>query len=106
MRKAILLLIVFIIGLSANADYVVQPYSPYYQPPINTYTNEYDPNSSYQIQNQQQCINPYAYGRYRYRNNLLYPGTNPLLYGANVSGNQGILRNIGQSLLYSMMRGY
>lgn len=112
MRKILSVFLFLLIGLTANADYSFQTYDTFYNPSYNssynsfnnpsvkTYTEEYYPNNPYHNHYTQQCVNPYQHRRrYKYRNNL------PYLYGNNVSTNQGVVRNIGQSLLYSMLRG-
>lgn len=103
-----------------------QQYQPYpsYQPfvPIQTsqvvnypsnqtyeqsYNQEYS-KSPYQAQYQTQYVNPYQYQvPYGYANNMPYPVTNTSV--SNTTGPTGqIVKNIGQSLIYSMMnnRGY
>lgn len=100
MNRLTLLLILVLIGLSAQANYTVQTYQPvypshgYYQTPFQfpqQYVNPY----TYQ----QQCSTPYMYQRQ-------YPLMNPPGLNANTGGTQGIVKNIGQSILYSMMGGY
>lgn len=122
MNRLILLLMFISIGLSAQANYAIQTSQPLY--PIQTagyplvqpqYTQGYYQNP-YMAQNQQQyvnpyiyqqqCTNPYLYQR-QYRNILPYQAANSsVLNGDNTIGNQGIMKNIGQSILYSMLRGY
>ncbi len=105
------------IGLCVQADYTFQTYQPTYQSqPINysafqPYNQQYSETYSqnpYQSQCQGQYINPYQYQRpYIYGNNLPSTLVNSAMMG---QGNTGvprqIVKNIGQSLIYSMMRGY
>jgi len=112
---------VITIGLAAYADYTVQTIQPWYNPqtstlyssqPYNpTYNQTYDQGYSQdyyqnppQVQYQRQCINPYQYRRpyYGYSNTLPYAATGLL----NTGGTQNVVRNIGQSMIYSMFRGY
>lgn len=136
MNKIILLLIVISMGLSVQAfDWTsllyqpAQPYSSYQQYP--TYQS-YVPNQAiqnaqnidysatqaygqpysqayyqnpYQIQNQGQYINPYLNRRpYGYRNNLPY-NVVPAL-STTTTGTNSVAKSLGQSMLYSMLRGY
>lgn len=129
MKKIIVTLSIILAGLSVQAfNWSDLGYSPYQQGYNNTTvtqpttfsvvqpTNPTYNNMFYQDPNQVQCQipnqNPYSYQRpYGYVN----PYTariNPLLpspYNMNTTStsvpNQ-IVRNIGQSMLYSMMRGY
>jgi len=122
MNRIILLLIAIAIGLSANADYTIQTSQPVYpaqtygQQYIQPYNQVYNQNPYYQNQNpyqyQAQCVNPYQYQNsyYGYGNNSPYTGINPALSTLSGLGNTGgthqIVKNIGQSMLYSMLRGY
>lgn len=130
MNRGLLLLIIMVFGLAAKADYTVttvqplpqqyQAYQPYYQPlvpsqPVNystvqpygqTYNQGYyqDP---YQAQYHSQCYNPYQYQQpYVYGNNLPYSTVNSTTSATSTTGGNSILKNIGQSVLYSMLRGY
>lgn len=84
-----------------NIDYSAtqaygQPYSQaYYQNP-------------YQIQNQGRYINPYQYPRpYGYRNNLPYNVINTAVPAlSTTTGTNSVAKSLGQSMLYSMLRGY
>lgn len=121
MRKIILTLTAFTIGLSAHAagwaELLSSPYSQnttYSVPQTNSFSviqpaNPQYNNEFYQDPNQVQCQAPYV-NPYLYRNPYGYvnpytPRINPLLPSAT-STNSSIIKNIGQSLLYSMMRGY
>lgn len=107
-----LLLVAILIGLSAKADYTVQTYEPFYPNPAQPYYNQNYYANPYQAQYQtetanpylyqQQCVNPYLNRRYGYPGYLPYSTLN----GTTTGGAQGIVKNIGQSLLYSIMRGY
>lgn len=132
MKKIIIILSVILIGLSAKAfDWVGLGYQPYQQsntPQTTTFSvvqpanPSYD-NMFYQSPNQVQCqapyVNPYLYRRpYGYINPYNYTNpynvTNPLVqspYNTTTTTTSSsvptqIVRNIGQSMLYSMMRGY
>lgn len=130
MNKIILLLATLSIGLSVNAfdwsSLFSQQYQPYpqYRPfmnaqPIQTtqvvdssINSNYDPQynqtycqNPYQSQYQGQYVNPYLSRRiYGYGNNMPYYVRNSILPTNNNTGQA--VRNIGQSLLYSMVRGY
>lgn len=130
MKKIIIVLSIFVMGLSVHAlGWEDFGYSPYQQSvttvqpgalsvvqPVNSPYN----NMFYQDPNQVQCeapyINPYLYRR---PYGIINPYTgriNPVVqnpYNTNVTTNttttsvpNQIVRNIGQSMLYSMMRGY
>lgn len=122
MNKIILFLLVMTIGLSAQAfpwqNFISQPYqsgipaqptqpgfSTIQQPYGQTYNPGYYQNP-YQAQYQQQYVNPYPYqNQYGYANP--YTVVNPTTSGANnTAGTSQVMKNIGQSVLYSMMRGY
>ena len=123
MDKIMFLLIVMAATLSAQADVwssypnqVYQPYqlqntfqsvqSPDYsitQPSSASYNQGYYQNP-YQTQCLGQYINPYQrpYGSYS-----PYNVAGSVLSGSgSMGGTQQIVRNIGQSLLYSVLRGY
>lgn len=121
MNKIILFLIAVSIGLCAQADYTVQTYQPLYPaqpvgyPAIQPYAQQYNQQynqgyyqNPYQAQYQGQYVNPYQYPRpYGYGNNLPYTGMNSILpVSGNTGGTQQVVKNIGQSMLYSMLRGY
>ena len=133
MSRIIVFLMFVTIGLAAHADYKVttiqplqqpyqtyQPYQPYqaYQPlvpaqPVNystvqPYAQTYNQNyyqDPYQAQYQTQCVNPYQYQGQYYGNNLPYTTLSTPVTDTGSGGKQ-IIKNIGQSLLYSMIRGY
>lgn len=99
--------IVITFGLSAQAlswtDFILPSANyPIAQPnPYTQYNQAYYPNSY-----QTQCISPYQYQNpYSYSNNIPYSITNPTVSGTT-GGTSRILKNIGQSVLYSMIRGY
>lgn len=124
MNKIILLLIVMTIGLSAKAfDWTSLLYQPYVTPQItqpiqgtqvvdySTIPNYGQPyNQGYyrtQYQYPGQCVNPYQYQRpYAYGNNLPYVVNSALPVVNTTGGTQQIVKNIGQSMIYSMLRGY
>lgn len=118
MNKGILLLIAISIGLSAYADYTVTTQQPLYNAPVvdypmiqpypQPYAQPYYQNP-YQAQYQGQCVNPYQYqAPYLYRRNLPYTALNPAVTGLGTTTTTGgsVAKNIGQSILYSMLRGY
>lgn len=132
MKKIIMALTIFMMGLSVHAagwaELLSQPYQQtdtYVVPQANGYSvvqpvNSPYNNMFYQDPNQVQCQAPYT-NPYLYRRpyGVVNPYTgriNPFIqnpYAPNVTTtvnttsvpNQ-IVRNIGQSMLYSMMRGY
>lgn len=129
MKKIIIAFIVFIIGLSAHAvgwaELLSQPYAQnaYTVPQANTFSvvqpvNPAYNNMFYQDSNQVQCqapyVNPYLYRRPYGNINPYYYRANPLLQNpyntttttTSTSVPTQIVRNVGQSMLYSMMRGY
>lgn len=114
MNKIILFLMVILIGLSVNADGTAQTeqslypaqivdYSTIPQPP-QLYNNQGYYQNPYQAQYQTPYINPYQY-RMPY-----YSGANILPYSllgtGSTGGAQQIVKSLGRSILYSMMRGY
>lgn len=130
MKRTIMVLTIFIIGSVAHAVGWAELLSPPY-PQTNSYvfpqTNGYSvvqsanptyDNMFYQDPNQVQCqasyVNPYLYRRPYGQINPYSYGTNPLFQNpynmtpnattTNLGGQ--VVRNIGQSMLYSMMRGY
>ena len=129
MKKIIISLTVFMMGLSVHAagwaELLSQPYSQtdsYVVPQANgssvvqpnpTYNNMFyqDPN---QVQCQVPYTNPYLYRRpygqvnpYSYRvNPLLQSPYNTTPTAATTNLPNQVVRNIGQSMLYSMIRGY
>lgn len=121
MKKIIMLMGILAIGSSAFADYTVQTVSPaipiqtygsYYGQGYNqaynpVYTQNYGQNY-YQNPYQTQCQNPYTNPYYQYQRTYPYGGiNNPLsTLGNTTNGNNQIIKNIGQSVLYSMLRGY
>lgn len=128
MNRIILLLIAITIGLSANADYTVQTYQPLVpsqpiqpidyttnQPYMQTYNQQYSPTynqpyyqNPYQVQSQTQCVNPYQYQNpYTYGSNIPYSAINAATSSIGSGGvAPQIMKNIGKSMLYSMLRGY
>ncbi len=114
MNRLLLLFISVLIGLSAQANYTVSTYQPFYP----TYAQQYNQSTTQQYnqdcyqnpqqaQCQQQYVNPYQYQNqyYGYGNNLPYAINN--ISGLNSSTvPRQIVRNIGQRMIYSMMRGY
>lgn len=135
MNKMILLLMALSIGLSVQAfdwtSLISPSYQPYQQYPTYQSYQPYVPNQTiqttqgidytatqaygqpyhqayyqnpYQIQGQ--YINPYQYPRpYGYRNYNLINTAIPAL-STTTTGTSSVARNIGQSVLYSMLRGY
>jgi len=129
----IILLLVILVGLStlsARANYTVttSSYQPLYSnsmagyPTMQSYAQQYNQGycqNPYQAQVPGQYVNSYQYQRpynpynsynaYNngYENNLQYGVVNPVVSGLNTTNvTTPIVRNIGQSMLYSMMRGY
>lgn len=122
MKKIILCIITMTMGLSASAlSWLGYPYTPYQnvnpaqviQPvDYNTaqqygqpYTQTYI-QTPYQTQCQYpgQYANPYAY---RYGYGMTSPIVNSTLNGlTSVNGSNQIIKNIGRSVFYSMLRGY
>lgn len=112
MKKIILLITAIIFGLSAYADYTVTTSQPLYnaQPigyqAFQPYGQSYYQNP-YQMQYPGQCINPYQYQNpYLNRSNLPYTMLNPAVTGLGATTGGSVAKNIGQSILYSMLRGY
>lgn len=111
-KRIIILLVAVLIGLSAHADYAVQTYQPLYPAPIGSYSAVQQPyaqqyNQPYYQNPYQAPYNAYQSPYYSYGNNVPYRITNNT--GArlnNTSIPQQIVKNIGQSMLFSMMRGY
>lgn len=114
MKRLVLLLISMLIGLSVQANYTFSTFQPFYptypqqynQSTAQQYNQDYYP-SPQQVQYQQQYVNPYQY------QNQYYGTGNYLPYAANNTSGlssttipQQIVRNIGQRMIYSMMRGY
>lgn len=110
-NRIILLLAAVLIGLSAHADYTVQTYQPLYSNPMASYSaaqpyaqqyNQGYYQNPYQAQYQGQYVNPYQYQSpySSYGNNSPYG----IMSNSNVP--QQIVRSIGQSMLFSMLRGY
>lgn len=119
MNRVILFLMVMIIGLAAHADYTVQTSQPLYPNPYvdpalaSPYVQQYNQayyQNPYQYQYQGQCVNPYQYRNpYMQARTLPYTAVNPAVsgLGTNTTGGASqVVRNIGQSMLYSMLRGY
>lgn len=130
MNRIIILLALILIGLSAKADYTVTTQQPLYPNEIESYSsiqpynqgypqqynqgyyqNPYQAQAQYanpyQAGFQQQYINPYQFQNpYGYRNNLSQ-AINPAILGNTTTGGaQQILKNIGQAIIYSKLRGY
>ena len=130
MNKIIFTILAITIGLSANADYTVQTYQPiqgvdytnnqlygqtygqnYVQPYSQTYGQNYNQpyyQNPYQAQYNTQCVNPYQNRNpYTYGNGLQSTLVNSALSGiGSTGGTTGIAKNLGRSMLYSMIRGY
>ncbi len=130
MKKIITALIIFVMGLSAHAagwaELLSTPYQQpdsYVVPQANGYSvvqpaNPAYDNMFYQYPNNVQCQvpynNPYLYQRpygqvnpYTARVNPLWQSPyNTLPSSASTTLPKQIVRNIGQSMLYSMRRGY
>lgn len=122
MNRIILFLVIVLVGAASYADYTVTTYQPWYNPqvagypavqPYDTqqynqgyYQNPYNAYNPYQAQ----CVNPYLYHRpYGYRSGLPYNALPSVVSGVGTGTTGGasqIAKNIGQSMLYSMMRGY
>lgn len=128
MSKIIFLLVVMAATLSAHADmwstYPHQAFQPYQQyqsqaPFQSVQSMGYAGNqlyglqdaqgyyqNPYQTQCQGQYINPYQYQR-PYGSYSPYSVMNSALSGLGSGGGaQQVVKNIGQSVLYSMLRGY
>lgn len=122
MKRIILVLTAIFIGLAARADYTVQTYQPmtpeqtvnyygsqgYYNPGYcqGTYQNPYQGYYTNPYVNQGQYVNPYAY-RNPYYLNRGYNAIPSVVNSIGASGGAGqIIKNVGQSMLYSMLRGY
>lgn len=100
-------------GLSNNNPYLTasQPITSYCSPPNQYYQNPYYYQHSYlnPIQPQYQNVYPYGYNNY---NQPLIPGVPYSVSSSNIAGfdNSGnknqIIKNIGQNILYSLLRGY
>lgn len=135
MKKLILSSIIFIMGLSANAfdwsslsGLLYSPYQQYPQYPQTSQYNAYqqpysaplvtqtqpDQNGNYTVTEtypqsytyQPQCVNPYN-RPYGYRRNNPFNVINSAVPGVTVNAGTGqIMRNVGQSMMYSMLRGY
>jgi len=114
MNKIILFLMTMIIGLSAHADYTVQTSQPLYPTQaisysaLQSYAPQYNQGyyqNPYQAQCQGQYANTYPYqGAYGYGNP--YTAVNPTVAGlGTIGGTPQVLKNIGQSMIYSMIRG-
>lgn len=130
MKKIIMVLIVFMMGVSVHAagwaELLSTPYSQnntYVVPQANGFSvvqpaNPAYNNMFYQDPNQVQCQAPYAnpylyrspYGQinpYSYRVNPMWQSPyNTTTTSTTTSLPNQVVRNIGQSMLYSMMRGY
>lgn len=114
MNKAILFLMVILIGLSVNADDITQTEQSLYPaqvvdystipPSPQQYNNPIYYKHPYQAQYQAPYINPYQY-RMPY-----YSGANILPYSilgtGSTGGVQQIVKSLSRSILYSIMRGY
>lgn len=130
MKKIIMVLTLFMMGLSVHAAGWAELLSPpypqagsYVVPQAGGYSvvqsaNPTYDNMFYQDPNQVQCqasyANPYLYRRPYGQVNPYNYGVNPLMQNPyNMSQTAGttnlskqVVRNLGQSMLYSMMRGY
>lgn len=129
MKKIIVTLAFFVTGLSAYAagwaELLSAPYAQnntYTYPQTATYSvvqpaNPAYNNMFYQDPNQVQCqapyVNPYLYrspygaiNPYSYRVNPLWHNPYSTTTTTSTSVPAQIVRNVGQSMLYSMMRGY
>lgn len=114
MKKTILFLMVILIGLSVNADDTTQTEQPIYPAQVVDYSTippspqQYNYQGYYQNPYQAQYPRPYI-NPYQYRMPY-YGGANILPYSilgtGSTGGAQQIMRRIGQSIIYSMMRGY
>jgi len=115
-KKIILILTILTISLPTFADYTfqtvspaypVQQYYPQYNNPYYNQTYEQDYQNVYQNPYQTQCqmpyYNPYAYQRRIYPYNLVNPNA---ANAANVTSGNQVVKRLGQSVLYSMLRGY
>lgn len=120
-KKIILFLVLVLMGLSAKADYTITTQQPFYNPQAAAYYNAQQPyNQTYNpqynqgytqnpYQYQQQCYNPYMYQRpyVGYDNNLPNIVTNTLDSTTNTTSvPRQIARDLGQSVLLRMLRGY
>lgn len=111
MNKIILFLMVILIGLSVNADDTTQVEQPLYPAQVVDYSTippsppQYN-NRGYPYQSQYQTpyINPYQYRMPYYSSASILPYS--LLGTGSTDGAQQIVKSLGRSILYSMMRGY
>lgn len=105
MNKIIILLIAISIGLSAKADDILQMNQPIYPAQavdysmIPPYLQPYNNQGYYQ----NPYINPYQYRMPYYGDTSIL---NSSLLGTGSTGGSQIVKNIGRTILYSMMRGY
>lgn len=124
MNKIILVLIAMAIGLSAQAlswkDFFYPTYQPgipgqSIKPPFYSTVQPYgqiDTTQGYYYQNpyQTQCQVPYGspdWYRRPYGYSSPYVIVNPATSTTdNTNGSSQVVRNLGQSVIYSMMRGY
>lgn len=114
MNKIVLFLIAISIGLSVKADDTIQtdqsiyPAQPLDYSTIPAYSQLYNNQGYYQNPYQTQYPRPYI-NPYQYR--MPYIGgtsilNSSLLGTGSTGGAQQIIKSLGRSILYSMMRGY
>lgn len=114
MYKTILFLMAILIGLSVKADDTMQMDQQIYPahavdysiiPPIPPqYNNSGYYQNPYQAQYQTPYMNPYQYRMPYYGGTSMLNSS--LLGTGSAGGTQQIVKRLGRSLLYSMMRGY
>lgn len=114
MNKNILFICLLLLGLPTMADYTVQTIQPVYPAQTINYPiaqqsyNQQYAQYPYPTQSPSQYVNPYMYPRYSYGygNNLPYPVVNSALFGVGSTGSQQVMKNIGQNILFRILRGY
>lgn len=113
-KRVILFLVLVLSGLSVQADYTVTTQKPFYNaqaagcyPYAQTYNQQYN-QGYYQNPYQQQYYNPYLYRRpYIVNgNNLPTIVTNTADTTTTTSVPRQVARNVGQAMMFRMLRGY
>lgn len=94
-----------------NSYQITQPITSYCSPPNQYYQNPYYPHSYLNpIHPQYQNIYPYGYTNYGYNRPVIL-GTPYSAESSNIStvgsgSKNQIIKNIGQNIMYSLLRGY